>query len=114
MCLASRTSTSTYRTDELLLNPLNPLNPRHMAPHWHTAMHRPSARWATETGAWSSQVCALPSNDTLSYPLTLSMQLAQYGKAYAAMDERAEYRRLLEVKLNALGVDVAPAAEGKK
>ena len=39
---------------------------------------------------------------------------AQYGKAYAAMDERAEYRRLLEVKLNALGVDVAPAAEGKK
>ena len=39
---------------------------------------------------------------------------AHYGKAYAAMDERAEYRRLLEVKLNALGVDVAPAAEGKK
>lgn len=36
---------------------------------------------------------------------------AEYRKAYAAMDERAEYRRLVEVKLNALGVDVsAPAA----
>ena len=41
---------------------------------------------------------------------------AHYGKAYAAMDERAQYRQLLEVKLNALGVDVSasPAAEGKK
>jgi predicted negative regulator of RcsB-dependent stress response len=39
---------------------------------------------------------------------------AQYNKAYAAMDERAEYRRLLEVKLNALGVDVTSAAESKK
>ncbi len=36
---------------------------------------------------------------------------AEYRKAYAAMDERAEYRRLVEVKLNALGIDVsAPAA----
>jgi predicted negative regulator of RcsB-dependent stress response len=39
---------------------------------------------------------------------------AQYTKAYAAMDERAQYRGLLEVKLNALGVDVTPAAEIKK
>jgi predicted negative regulator of RcsB-dependent stress response len=39
---------------------------------------------------------------------------AQYGKAHAAMDERAEYRQLLEVKLNALGVDVTPAAGAKK
>jgi predicted negative regulator of RcsB-dependent stress response len=38
----------------------------------------------------------------------------QYGKAHAAMDERAEYRQLLEVKLNALGVDVTPAAGAKK
>jgi hypothetical protein len=30
------------------------------------------------------------------------------------MDERAEYRQLLEVKLNALGVDVTPAAGAKK
>jgi predicted negative regulator of RcsB-dependent stress response len=39
---------------------------------------------------------------------------AQYTKAHAAMDERAQYRGLLEVKLNALGVDVTPAAEIKK
>jgi len=35
---------------------------------------------------------------------------AQYRKAYAAMDERSEYRQLIEVKLNALGVDVALTA----
>ena len=41
---------------------------------------------------------------------------AEYRKAYAAMDERAEYRRLVEVKLNALGIDVSEpaAAEAKK
>ena len=45
----------------------------------------------------------------------------EYEKAYKGMDERAEYRRLVEVKLNALGVDPAalvatPAAsqEAKK
>ena len=32
---------------------------------------------------------------------------AEYVKAYAGLDERAEYRRLVEVKLNALGVDPA-------
>ena len=36
---------------------------------------------------------------------------AEYEKAYKGLDERAEYRRLVEVKLNALGVDpVAIAA----
>lgn len=30
---------------------------------------------------------------------------AEFEKAYKAFDERAEYRRLVEVKLNALGVD---------
>lgn len=30
---------------------------------------------------------------------------AEYTKAYQGLDERAEYRRLLEVKLTALGVD---------
>ena len=30
---------------------------------------------------------------------------AEYQKAYQGLDERAEYRRLVEVKLNALGVD---------
>ena len=39
---------------------------------------------------------------------------AEYTKAYKALDERTEYRRLVEVKLSALGVDprqiVVPAA----
>ncbi len=38
---------------------------------------------------------------------------AEYTRAYKAMEERSEYRRLLEVKLTALGVDpqqIAPAA----
>jgi predicted negative regulator of RcsB-dependent stress response len=30
---------------------------------------------------------------------------AEYEKAYKGLDERAEYRRLVEVKLNALGAD---------
>ncbi|MFZ3139567.1 YfgM family protein [Polaromonas sp.] len=30
---------------------------------------------------------------------------AEYEKAYKALDERVEYRRMVEVKLNALGVD---------
>jgi predicted negative regulator of RcsB-dependent stress response len=34
----------------------------------------------------------------------------QYQTAYKLFDERAEYRRLVEVKLNALGVDPVPAA----
>ena len=45
----------------------------------------------------------------------------EYERAYKGMDERAEYRRLVEVKLNALGVDpvvlvATPAAsqEAKK
>ena len=32
---------------------------------------------------------------------------AEYEKAYKGLDERAEYRRLVEVKLNALGMDPA-------
>ncbi len=35
---------------------------------------------------------------------------SEYQKAYAGLEERAEYRRLVEVKLNALGVDPASAA----
>jgi predicted negative regulator of RcsB-dependent stress response len=35
---------------------------------------------------------------------------AEYEKAYKAFEERSEYRRLVEVKLNALGVDPAAAA----
>ena len=33
----------------------------------------------------------------------------EYEKAYQGLDERAEYRRLVEVKLNTLGVDPAAA-----
>ena len=36
---------------------------------------------------------------------------AEYEKAYKALDEKSEYRRLLEVKLNALGVDPKPAGD---
>jgi len=36
----------------------------------------------------------------------------EYERAYKGLDERAEYRRLVEVKLNALGVDPA-AGQGK-
>jgi predicted negative regulator of RcsB-dependent stress response len=46
---------------------------------------------------------------------------AEYIKAYKNSDERSEYRRLIEVKLSALGVDpkelmpaTAPAASGAK
>ncbi len=43
---------------------------------------------------------------------------SEYEKAYKGLDERAEYRRLVEVKLNSLGVDpaavTAPATEVKK
>ena len=35
---------------------------------------------------------------------------SEYEKAYKGLDERAEYRRLVEVKLNALGIDPASAS----
>lgn len=37
--------------------------------------------------------------------------LAEYKKAYKGLDDRVEYRRLVEVKLNALGFDPAVTAE---
>lgn len=40
-----------------------------------------------------------------------SQALAQYQKAYQAFPERTEYRRLVEVKLNALGVDPTALAQ---
>jgi len=43
---------------------------------------------------------------------------AEYEKAYKGLDEHSDYRKLVEVKLGALGVDVkqiaAPAAAGAK
>jgi len=39
----------------------------------------------------------------------------EFEKAYAGFDARAEYRRMVEVKLNSLGVEAkAPAADGKE
>ncbi len=38
---------------------------------------------------------------------------AEYLKAYQGLDERTEYRRLVEVKLNALGVDAAKVASAE-
>lgn len=35
---------------------------------------------------------------------------AEYEKAYAGIDSRSEYRRMVEVKLNALGVEPKPTA----
>ncbi|MFZ4479544.1 MAG: YfgM family protein, partial [Rhodoferax sp.] len=47
-----------------------------------------------------------------------SEAVAEYRKAYKNFEERAEYRRLVEVKLNSLGVDPqggdVPVLEGKK
>ena len=44
--------------------------------------------------------------------------LTEYSKAYKSFDERTEYRRVVEIKLNSLGVDPkstdALAPEGKK
>ncbi len=38
--------------------------------------------------------------------------LAEYNKAYRTLDERTEYRRVVEIKLNALGVDPRESAKG--
>ncbi|MEP6825912.1 MAG: hypothetical protein ABI919_13975, partial [Ramlibacter sp.] len=34
----------------------------------------------------------------------------KYTKAYQGLDERSEYRRMVEIKLNAMGVDPKPLA----
>ncbi|OYU44467.1 MAG: hypothetical protein CFE44_12785 [Burkholderiales bacterium PBB4] len=39
---------------------------------------------------------------------------AEYQKAYATFDERSDYRRLVEIKLNAVGGQVPLTSEGKK
>lgn len=39
---------------------------------------------------------------------------SEYEKAYKAMDEKSEYRRLLEIKLNAMGVDPKPPVSTSK
>lgn len=37
----------------------------------------------------------------------------EYGRAYKALDETIEYRRMVEVKLNGLGIDPQSASTGK-
>jgi predicted negative regulator of RcsB-dependent stress response len=43
-----------------------------------------------------------------------SEAIAEYTKAYAGLEERSEYRRMVEIKLNALGVDPKSAAAKSK
>lgn len=40
--------------------------------------------------------------------------VAEYRKAYGGLDAQADYRRLVEVKLNALGVDPAAGKDGER
>ena len=63
-------------------------------------------------------VTVLLSNDATAVVLTPAVYAVckkaeakeQYLKAWRAMDEQGEYRRLVEVKLTALGVDPKPTA----
>ena len=64
-------------------------------------------------GSFPADFAALASDrrgDVLAAQGKKAEAVAEYGKAYKALDERSEYRRLVEVKLNALGVDPAAAA----
>lgn len=72
---------------------------------------------ATLSGGFSSDFAALASDRRGDIFLAQGKKpeaKAEYEKAFKTLDERAEYRRLVEVKLNALGVDasaaLAPAA----
>ncbi len=51
--------------------------------------------------------------DTYSLQGKKAEARAEYEKAYREFDERTEYRRLVEVKLNALGVNPKPEAVSK-
>ena len=65
------------------------------------------------TGPFSADFAALVSDrraDVLLLQGKKPEAKAEYEKAYKGLDERAEYRRLVEVKLNALGVDPAALA----
>lgn len=65
------------------------------------------------SGAFPKDFAALAADrrgDILMAQEKKSEAKTEYEKAYKGLDERAEYRRLVEVKLNALGVD--PVAAG--
>jgi hypothetical protein len=38
--------------------------------------------------------------------------VVEYGRAYKALDETVEYRRMVEVKLNGLGIDPQSTSSG--
>ena len=60
------------------------------------------------SGAFPKEFAALAADrrgDILMAQEKKSEAKTEYEKAYKGLDERAEYRRLVEVKLNALGVD---------
>lgn len=60
------------------------------------------------SGAFPKDFVALAADrrgDILMAQEKKSEAKTEYEKAYKGLDERAEYRRLVEVKLNALGVD---------
>ena len=60
------------------------------------------------SGAFPKEFAALAADrrgDILMAQEKKSEAKTEYKKAYKGLDERAEYRRLVEVKLNALGVD---------
>ena len=71
----------------------------------------------TLSGTFDKEFTALVSDrrgDVLLLQGKKAEAKVEYEKAYKGLDERAEYRRLVEVKLNALGVDpvavVTPSA----
>ncbi len=65
------------------------------------------------SGTFPAEFAALVADrkgDILSLQGKTQDAKAEYQRAYKAFDERTEYRRLVEIKLNALGVDPRPAA----
>lgn len=67
------------------------------------------------SGSFPKEFAALAADrrgDILAAQGKKSEARVEYERAYKGLDERAEYRRLVEVKLNALGVDPT-AGQGK-
>jgi len=51
--------------------------------------------------------------DVLSLQGKEAEAVVEYGKAYRGLDAQADYRRLVEVKLNALGIDPKAGKDGE-
>ena len=68
------------------------------------------------SGNFAGEFAALAADrrgDILAAQDKKSEAIAEYRKAYAGLDARMDYRRMVEVKLNALGVDPAVAGAAK-